>query len=893
MRHSFTLKTEHNSLKEHRNKRDSQSSSTIKKKALNKAPSLSNYLDVNARTFFIQKNKNILHDYEQFLKVKEERKNGIFFSSIKKLSYEERKKNETYNFYNKSPFKNDPRLIITNYKVLKEKTTGEQNKIKNKILGVDEGLIQLPKIKKDINMIDLFHGYNATDKNAFDSPNKTKDTTSPDKLSIINTNMNKHKYILASLRKKKKINPMFLDRGQETFSNLDKKKPENKNSNKSYSKERTSIDMLSNKFFEKLGKQREKYENELNYNYEIKCLDNWDFEHITKHKDIKTDNEFKHFLDEVDNSQMKWLVEIKNDKEQLQLMRRNKHLYDFLTQIDKEQQAMIMQSMNLNKKGFDFDIFNKNNNDNSKDKNDENICKTEVNNDIEGIEIDNILDNKELSSNGSISRVEFYRQVMKEKIKVEEMFHIELRAVAEECYLTNVNKKKSVILLFENSQQLNALFKKKEKIKELYHKKIMNLQLKKKKKDKKKKMNENNISNNFIDSINKNYLNKYKDLKLALYKKESGEIKKTNTNKDNSSSNSSSTSKKKNNFQQQSEFLAKKNAIENEFKLKMAELEKEKIHLNTEYEKINKEIKFNHNMHKKAKSKLEQRIKILSSYYYQILKKGIDVRHTGLTWVIVKLLELGAFIDKHHFPTFLNDEQICYLMKTGAKTYELSEFVKLFQILKKKQKTLREKHINENIEKEKIEKLKKFNKIKELNKNKKYQIGNDYMEYIEEIQRKYEKVINICLNENKEESNIIKISNDLKQYILQDSENDNTNTNTNIDHDNEIMYEEEMRKLKKNKKLELLFIPGSLSEYFAKDKRFRQYFDDVFYLNEEINKRQEQLAKEKHNYLNFYRNKMMRGALFGNSEINSKYRKKKTTENEIVYAALFGNGISI
>ena len=51
---------------------------------------------------------------------------------------------------------------------------------------------------------------------------------------------------------------------------------------------------------------------------------------------------------------------------------------------------------------------------------------------------------------------------------------------------------------------------------------------------------------------------------------------------------------------------------------------------------------------------------------------------------------------------------------------------------------------------------------------KNYVIGNDYMEYIEEIQRKYENVINICLNENKEESNIAKISYDLKQYILQD-----------------------------------------------------------------------------------------------------------------------------
>ena len=154
------------------------------------------------------------------------------------------------------------------------------------------------------------------------------------------------------------------------------------------------------------------------------------------------------------------------------------------------------------------------------------------------------------------------------------------------------------------------------------------------------------------------------------------------------------------------------------------------------------------------------------------------------------------------------------------------------------------------------------------------------MEYIEEIQRKYENVINICLNENKEESNIAKISYDLKQYILQ----------------NKAEEEEEKNESKNssNKKLELLFIPGSLSEYFAQDKRFRQYFDDVFYLNDEINKRRENLNKEKQDYLNQYRNNILRGALFGSTDMgDNKYKSKKSKENEIVYAALFGNGISI
>ena len=46
---------------------------------------------------------------------------------------------------------------------------------------------------------------------------------------------------------------------------------------------------------------------------------------------------------------------------------------------------------------------------------------------------------------------------------------------------------------------------------------------------------------------------------------------------------------------------------------------------------------------------------------------------------------------------------------------------------------------------------------------------------------------------------------------------------------------------------EIYFIPGSLGVFFAKDKRFRQYFDDVFYLNEEIQKIDGIIQSEKKN----------------------------------------------
>ena len=821
----------------------------------NRGASLTNFLDLKNKNFFINKNKNLLHDYNRYLQVKRERKKGIVYSALKKISYEEKRKVETFNLYNKYPFNEDPRLIISSFNSLKDFTVEEKTVAKNRILGVDEGLIKLPKLSKDTNYINLFLGHNAFDRLLITAKENKDDKIEKERMLTLNENiLNKGKSLFFKKRNK---NQMLLDRGQELFSfyaNL-----ENRFKTKSERNKERIKNIIEARKYKNIEKKKEYLENNFIYNYEIKCLDNWDFEHITKTNDLKNDNKFKKFLNDVDNSQMKWIIEIKNDKEQLKLMRRNRHLFDFITQIDKEQQAILMQSMSLYKKGFNFEIFNK---EEANEKNDKIICKTENNiNNNSSVSL-----NDDEISNNNVSQVEFYRQVMKEKKKLEEMFHSEVRTVAEECYITNLNKKQCVINSFNILQELNSLAKKEENIKQTYNKKIKSLQ-KGKKKDKKKKIVENKLGANMgsiVSSKNNNFLSLIKDTKKEHTRQNSEDEIQSET-----------TTSRSINFQKQSLYLAEKNSLDNEYNEQIKELSNLKLKLNNDYMKMNKDVKYWDAIHKKERSKLEQRIKALSTYYYQILKKGIDVRHTGLTWVIVRLLELGAFVDKPHFPSFLDEEQIFYLMKIGTKTYELSEFIKLFQILKIKQKSLREKHLNDNIKKEKMNQQKNFRKSIRKKKDKNFIIGDYYMEYIEEIQRKYENVINICLNENKEESNIAKISYDLKQYILQDK------------------TEEEQEK-GKNKKLELLFIPGSLSEYFAQDKRFRQYFDDVFYLNDEINKRRDILSKEKQEYLNQYRSKILRGALFGSTEVDdNKYKKKKSKENEIVYAALFGNGISI
>ena len=297
----------------------------------------------------------------------------------------------------------------------------------------------------------------------------------------------------------------------------------------------------------------------------------------------------------------------------------------------------------------------------------------------------------------------------------------------------------------------------------------------------------------------------------------------------------------------------------------MAKITEDKSDLNFQLEEKKEEIKNLAALNKKAKSNLDLRIQTLSGYYYQILKKGIDVRKNGLSWVIVKLMELRVYVDKHYFPQFLDEEEINYILKIGVKIHELSELIKLFQVLKVKQKALRDNYLNEEIKKEK--EMETNNRILNLIQDKKKGRDN-YVKYIEDLQIKYENVINICLNENREEAKINKIRDELKEQILQSK------------------YEDELELLNMP---ELYFIPGSLASFFSQDKRFRQYFDDVFYLNEEINKRKKDIMEEKEKEMKKFRNK------YGLDEI--KKSKDKTNnlnsiKKEQIYSALFGNGIS-
>ena len=772
---------------------------------------LSDLINLDEKKIFLKSNKKALIAFEEFIQLQKcKSRNGQTKLSLHLLNINANN--------NLEKFKKNPILILKSY----DKNLFDEKKriFKNQTLGVDEGLITLPKKDLEINPYDKFFG-NETSRLKNNLNLKSTEEESNNNFGRKNPNNNNVLYSAKSLSTRKKlINISGFERGKELVT-----------VNKRYLKRKSEQNYIN-----KMKKMKEDFEQQLNYNFELKKLNNWDFLNLPRDKNFelnKTGSSTKkktsiiNFtnLNEADSSNMGWLLNIRNDKEKLKVVSRIKQLNDFFIGFGKEQDAIFMQTMKINKKGFIFDAFYK-----SKEE-------------LKDIKIDE----KEI-----ISGVNFYREVMKVKTKREDMFKSEICECAEKLRMAKIEKQKCIIDSYELLNELEELKKKEiDVINELNlnsKNKIFNLR----EKDKNHQKNEKKAYN--YDDMKKKNIFMYKDPKKESQNNNNNKIDKK-------------TLKKNKLLELQ---MANDIILQN-----LAKIKDSKKRIEEQIKKNNLKINTIQIKHKNAKANYTEKVQMLSEYYYQILKKGIDVRKSGLSWVVVRLMELNAYIDKNHFPSFLNDSEINYLLRIGVKTFELNELVKLFQLLKIRQKKLRERHVQEDKDKENKIKEDKFNKLKEAHKGNKFNIGNDYVEYMEEIQRKYESVINICLNEKTEENDINQISEKFKKQIL-------------------TMQDDALEDLNTTKLYELYFIPGSLAQYFSKDKVFRQYFDDIYYLNEEINKRRKELKEEKEKEYKKYRNFNSANYYIKTvSGVQIIERSQRVSENDKIMAALFGNDISV
>ena len=82
---------------------------------------------------------------------------------------------------------------------------------------------------------------------------------------------------------------------------------------------------------------------------------------------------------------------------------------------------------------------------------------------------------------------------------------------------------------------------------------------------------------------------------------------------------------------------------------------------------------------------------------------------------------------------------------------------------------------------------------------------------------------------------------------------------------------------------DLYFLPGSLGEMFNKDNEIRQCFDNSLYLNNKIIQLDKNINKLRSDKIKEFKKK------YNLNDPNDKDKYK----NELIYAALFGNGISV
>ena len=157
------------------------------------------------------------------------------------------------------------------------------------------------------------------------------------------------------------------------------------------------------------------------------------------------------------------------------------------------------------------------------------------------------------------------------------------------------------------------------------------------------------------------------------------------------------------------------------------------------YEEINKEIKVYEDKYESVKvdlesfiSEINKKIDSISAeinkfkylfnelkeqqieYYLEKLKKGIDTRNEGLSWIVKKLMEFRTKIEPNLFPNFLDQEQINYIIQISKLGLECNKIKQITKSLREKKQDL-----NKNQSKDKNKNIFKNKKIlhKEIKNN--------------------------------------------------------------------------------------------------------------------------------------------------------------------------------
>ena len=249
-------------------------------------------------------------------------------------------------------------------------------------------------------------------------------------------------------------------------------------------------------------------------------------------------------------------------------------------------------------------------------------------------------------------------------------------------------------------------------------------------------------------------------------------------------------------------------------------------------------------------------IKEQRCYYYKILKKGYDVRDEGLVWVVKHLLELNSNIDYHHFPKFLDNQQIEYLIIQAKLHVEESILLMIFQGMKNRQVKHRNLNKSKFVSLNEPSMKKKMIYItnkKEGSSNIKMKLSNTF----DSIREKYKNVFNLPeTSTTGEDANLRFYINNIKKALLKGNFENSANEENNY-----------------------------LDNFFKENDENKKEYELIAQLRENIKKIRDKREKNKKKMIEEFKSKIDKDQLIVNAKLS--------LQTDLVFSALFGSNFSL
>lgn len=272
--------------------------------------------------------------------------------------------------------------------------------------------------------------------------------------------------------------------------------------------------------------------------------------------------------------------------------------------------------------------------------------------------------------------------------------------------------------------------------------------------------------------------------------------------------------------------------------------------------------------------------KILSEqkkYYLEILKNGYDVRYEGLTWVVKHLLEMDTNLEYHHFPKFLDHEQIDYLLNQS----KLFLYENLLTITLKALKDKRQRKYEEE-NREKFKKIKEFIHNEEKNKNISSNNINNYNKKIDFNKFYITKKIKLKNNKIDLKSRLLNNYNDLfskyKEAFKSTGQTFQDEVNT------KKISEEIHKSLIVNGNYEIKE-KDTLLKFFESNSENIFEFKMLIYLREQIKQVQIEQRENKNKMIEKFKEREKNSNRFSNA--------KQSMLFDLMFSALFGCNLSL